>query len=171
MTCAIVDPHARQAAESVAAGLDGRAVAVAESCTAGRVASALAGVERAADFFRGGLTAYQEEVKRRLLGVCAESVLCEQAAREMAVGVARLLGSEVAVATTGVAGGEPVDGVAPGTVFVATLVDGSTRASTFHVDADPDTTCDQAAAQALTQLATHLAACPPAPDGAVREEG
>jgi nicotinamide-nucleotide amidase len=156
MTGTTLDRRMRQAADAVAARLDGRTVAVAESCTAGRIASALAGVERAADFFRGGLTAYQEDVKRRLLDVEADTVLCERAACEMATGVAHLLDVGVAVATTGVAGDEPVDGVPPGTVFVATLVDGSTRTATIHVDADPDATCDEAAVRALSLLADHL---------------
>lgn len=151
-----VAPSLQAAADAVAGRMDGRAVATAESCTAGRMASALAGVELAADFFRGGLTAYQEEVKRRLLDVRAESVLCEQAAGEMAEGVSRLLAADVAVATTGVAGTDPVEGVRPGTVFVATLVDGAVRTATIHVDGAPDEICDRAAARALMLLAEHL---------------
>ena len=156
MSAVTADPTTRSAAEAVAARLDGRDVAAAESCTAGRIAAALAGVELATEFFRGGLTAYQESVKRRLLDVRAETVLCEQAAREIAAGVADLLDADVAVATTGVAGTEPVDGVAPGTPFVATLVDGAVRATTLEVGGDPDQICDRAAAHALALLADHL---------------
>ncbi|RPI07691.1 MAG: CinA family protein, partial [Actinobacteria bacterium] len=109
----------------VASALGGRAVASAESCTAGRICEALATVTGASDWFRGGVVAYQEPVKRALLDVEAASVLSEQAAAEMATGVAELLEADVSVATTGVAGDEPVDGVAPGTVFIATCVGGS----------------------------------------------
>lgn len=144
-------------ARAVARQLDGRAVAVAESCTAGRIAASLAAVERATEFLRGGLTAYQEEVKRTLLGVRADSVLSEEAAAEMAAGIAQLLQAEVAVGTTGVAGDAAIDGVEPGTVFVATRVDGTTRCTTLHLDGDPDEVCDRAAHRALALLAEHLA--------------
>lgn len=144
-------------ASAVARRLDGRAVAVAESCTAGRIAVSLAAVERATEFLRGGVTAYQEEVKRTLLGVRADSVLSEDAAAEMAAGIAELLHAEVSVATTGVAGDAAVDGVEPGTVFVATHVDGTTRSTTLHIEGDPDDVCDRAAHRALTLLAEHLA--------------
>lgn len=158
MTSATDDPHLDDAANAVARRLDGRRVAVAESCTAGRIAVALAGVEHAADFLAGGLTAYQDQVKRGLLGVQAPSVLSEEAVEEMAAGIARLLDAEVTVATSGVAGRESVDGVEPGTVFVATRVDGATRVATIHIeDADPDRICDRAARRALRILADHLA--------------
>lgn len=144
-------------AEAVAAVLGGRRVAVAESCTGGRISVALAAVERASDFYCGGITAYQERTKRELLGVAAPSVLSGEAAAEMARGIAEVLGAEVSVATTGVAGTEPVDGVAPGTVFVATRVDGTERIETLRLDGDPDAICDGAATRALELLASHLA--------------
>ena len=106
-------------AHDVARQLDGRSVACAESLTAGRVASALAMVDGAVDFLRGGVVAYQPAVKASLLGVTADSVLSLAAAEQMARGAARLLEADVAVATTGLAGGEPQDGVDVGTVFIA----------------------------------------------------
>jgi nicotinamide mononucleotide (NMN) deamidase PncC len=71
-------------ARRVAELLDGRSIATAESCTAGRIAEVLACIEEATDWLRGGVVAYQEHVKRALLNVRAESVLSEQAAVEMA---------------------------------------------------------------------------------------
>src|SRR3954464_6252989 len=95
-----------EVARRVAELLAGRTIATAESCTAGRVAEVLACVEQATDFLRGGLVAYQDEVKRGLLGVTARSVLTAEAAEQMASGVARLLDADVTVSTTGVAGDE-----------------------------------------------------------------
>jgi nicotinamide mononucleotide (NMN) deamidase PncC len=91
------DVNGVNAAAGVAAGLEGRLLACAESCTAGRVSGALAGVGGASEWLRGSLVAYQAEMKRSLLGVTAPSVLSERAAAEMATGAIRLFGAEVAV--------------------------------------------------------------------------
>ena len=56
-------------ARQVVSLLGDRTIATAESCTAGRVAEVLACVEKASEFLRGGLVAYQEAIKRELLGV------------------------------------------------------------------------------------------------------
>src|SRR5690606_8878596 len=89
-----------EAARVVAEQLNGRTVATAESCTAGRLGSSLAAVENAVDFYRGTLVAYQEEIKRSLLAVRADSVFSQEAAEQMALGVCELLGADAAVATT-----------------------------------------------------------------------
>lgn len=155
-------------AEQVSALLAGRTVATAESCTAGRVAAALAAAEGAADFFRGGLVAYQVPVKQELLGVSTSKVLNLRTAEEMAVGATRLLGASVAVATTGVAGGEPIDGVPAGTVFIGTAVDGQTSSARHWFAGEPDEVCAAAAQQALRDLAAALRAATDASD--VRDE-
>lgn len=154
---ASVDPDA-ELAETVAALLAGRTVATAESCTAGRVAAALASAEGAADFFRGALVAYQVPVKQQLLGVSSTKVLNLRTAEEMAAGAARLLSAPVAVATTGVAGGEPVDGVPAGTVFIGTTVDGSTSSARHWFAGEPEEVCAAAARQALRDLVGALRA-------------
>ncbi|MEZ5261899.1 MAG: CinA family protein [Acidimicrobiales bacterium] len=113
----------------------------------------------ASRWYRGGVVPYQEDLKRRLLGVAASSVYCEQAVAEMAVGAARLLDAHVAIATSGVAG-EPVDGTAPGTVYIATVVDdvagGRPWARTYRFDGEADEVCDAAVAAALRQVHEHL---------------
>lgn len=109
-----------QVADAVLSLAEGKTVAVAESCTSGRVATALACIDNAVDTFGGGIVAYQEAIKRSILGVTTESVFSEQAAEEMARGARALFRSQVTVATTGVAGDEAVDGVGPGTMFIAT---------------------------------------------------
>ena len=111
--------RASELAHAVARSLDGRTVATAESCTAGRVMAAFATVAHAAEFFRGGLVAYQESVKRDVLGVEAVSVYSPRAVEQMARGVAALVGADAAVATSGVVGDAPVDGTDPGTTTSA----------------------------------------------------
>lgn len=138
--------------------LRGRTVATAESCTAGRVAEVLASVERASEFLRGGLVAYQERIKRELLQVTAASVLSTDAAEQMAAGAASLLGADVAVSTTGVAGDEDEDGSPPGTVYIGISVDGAVSSRTHHFDGSPEEVCEQARRQALVDLEGVLAA-------------
>jgi len=142
----------RDLACRVASLLDGRSIATAESCTAGRVAAALASVDHAVDSLRGGLVAYQEHVKRELLGVTASSVLSLECAVQMALGATHLFGADVAVATTGVAGGDVEDGVQPGTVFIATAVGDSVNARCYRFDGSPEDVCDGARRQALLDL-------------------
>jgi nicotinamide-nucleotide amidase len=139
-------------ANRVAQLLGDRTIATAESCTAGRIAEVMACVEGAAQFLRGGLVAYQEEVKRNLLGVTADSVLTSEAAGQMAAGVTRLLGADVTVSTTGVAGGEMEDGTPPGTVYIATSVDGRVVSNVYRFDGSPEEVCEQARRQALLDL-------------------
>jgi PncC family amidohydrolase len=138
--------------------LAGRQIALAESCTAGRIAATLATVDGASRFFAGGVVAYEERVKREVLGVMSPSVLCGEAAVEMARGVAQLLGADATLATTGVAGPEPIEGVRPGTVFVATMVGDECRSAELHFGGTPEEVCAEAAEHALMMLIRHLEA-------------
>ncbi len=92
---------------------------VAESLTGGMVASYLVNVPGASAWFTGGVVAYDARVKRDLLGVPDGPVVSEDAALAMAAGACRLLGSEVGLGLTGVAGPDAGEGNPPGTVYVA----------------------------------------------------
>ncbi len=96
--------------------------------------------------------AYQEAIKRELLGVTAPSVLTTVAAEQMATGVARLLAADITVSTTGVAGDEEEDGTPPGTVYIATSVGGDVSSRSHRFDGSPEEVCDQACRQALVDL-------------------
>ncbi|WP_457255710.1 CinA family protein [Pedococcus sp. P5_B7] len=107
----------------------GRTVATAESLTGGLVCAALTDVPGASAVVRGAVVAYATELKAQVLGVDADllatgGAVQAEVARQMATGVCRVLGAEVGVATTGVAGPEPQDGRAVGTVFVAVAMEG-----------------------------------------------
>ncbi|MDG9713915.1 CinA family protein [Streptomyces sp. DH10] len=109
----------------------GRTLAVAESLTGGLVAAEITSVPGASKVFRGSVTAYATELKHELLSVdttllAARGAVDPQVAAQMAAGVRKALGTDWGIATTGVAGPEPQDGQAVGTVFVA--VDGPLRA-------------------------------------------
>jgi nicotinamide mononucleotide (NMN) deamidase PncC len=68
-------------AHGVGDHLDGRTVAVAESCTGGLVACALAAAPGSGTWFRGALVAYQRDVKFELLGVTPGPVVSTRAGR------------------------------------------------------------------------------------------
>jgi nicotinamide-nucleotide amidase len=89
-------------------------------------------------------------------------VLTPEAAAQLAEGAARLLRADVTVATTGVAGDQEHEGTPPGTVSIATHVDGTVRATVHHFDGSPPEVCDQARHQALLDLVEALGDSPPA---------
>ena len=100
-------------------------LALAESCTGGLIGKMITDVAGSTDYFAGGVVAYLNEVKMRVLGV-PESILkehgavSEQCVRAMAEGVRKSLGVDVGVAVTGIAG--PAGGTAEkpvGTVHIA----------------------------------------------------
>lgn len=84
-------------------------LAVAESCTGGLLGDNITDVPGSSDYFLGGVLAYSNQVKQGLLGVRSETLasygaVSSQCAAEMAQGVRRLLGSDVALSVTGIAG-------------------------------------------------------------------
>ena len=117
-----------EAAEQVLSALvrRGWTIAVAESLTGGLLTSTLVDVPGASAAVRGGVVAYSTEVKRDVLAVDAELLTAVGAvdsavAQQMADGVRRMLGADVGVSTTGVAGPEPQDGQPVGTVWIAVV--------------------------------------------------
>lgn len=100
----------------------GATVAFAESCTAGYAGQLLTSEPGSSSYFVGGVMAYSNDVKTKVLGVPAEllgehGAVSEPCARAMAEGVRNLTGATVGVAITGVAGskmdGRPASTVAP----------------------------------------------------------
>jgi len=97
----------------------GLTLGLAESMTGGLIASRLVSVPGASTWFRGAVVSYASEVKFSLLGVAPGPVVAATAAEQMAEGARRVLGADVALAITGVAGPDEQDGQPVGTVFVA----------------------------------------------------
>ena len=130
----------------------GLRIAVAESLTSGRLSSLLGAGEDAADWYRGAVVAYDEEVKFRVLGVTPGPVVTEACAREMAEGVRRLLHADVAVGITGVGGPGPQEGCPAGTVHVAVADGNGVRSREAHLPGDPPEVIAAAASLALDEL-------------------
>jgi competence/damage-inducible protein CinA-like protein len=84
-------------------------IAVAESCTGGLLGARLTSISGSSDVVAGGVIAYSNAVKERLLGVSPDTLtrfgaVSEPVAREMAAGVRSALKSNIGMAITGVAG-------------------------------------------------------------------
>ena len=109
-------------------------LAVAESVTGGLVSGRLTAIAGASDVFRGSVVSYASEIKFDLLNVTRGPVVSESAAKEMAVGVRKTLGSDIGLALTGVAGPTEQDGVKVGTLCVGiALQNGDVRSTTFNL--------------------------------------
>ena len=114
----------------------GLTLGVAESLTGGLMGARICDVPGASDVFRGSIVSYASDVKFSVLGVPEGPVVTAGAAMAMATGARRVLGSDVAVAVTGVAGPDPQEGIAPGTVYVGLDLgdlDGPKGAEAFEV--------------------------------------
>jgi nicotinamide-nucleotide amidase len=102
----------------------GQTIATAESLTGGLLGAAITAIPGASAVYRGGIVAYATELKAVLLGVPG-SLLARHGpvypgvAAAMAAGARDRLGATWGLATTGVAGPDPVDGLPPGTVHIA----------------------------------------------------
>ncbi len=100
----------------------GLTLATAESLTAGLVSSTLAEIPGASAVLRGGAVTYATDTKHSVLGVDAailDHVVSEQVVRQMAMSVCALFSADLGLATTGVAGPEPLDDQPAGTVWIA----------------------------------------------------
>jgi nicotinamide-nucleotide amidase len=115
-------------------------VATGESVTAGLVAATLADVPGCSVVLRGGVVAYQADVKESLLDVPRAAIdggLVSQAVAEgMASGAARRLGADIGIGTTGVAGPDPHDGEPVGSVWIAVATAAGARARHLSIDGD-----------------------------------
>ncbi|MET0919735.1 MAG: competence/damage-inducible protein A [Acidimicrobiia bacterium] len=102
----------------------GWSLGVAESLTGGFIGGRIANVEGASATFRGSIAAYASDVKRDLLDVSSELVVSEDAARQMAEAAQRVLGADVGISATGVAGPAEQDDQPVGTVFYGIAIPG-----------------------------------------------
>ena len=111
----------------------GLSVGFAESCTGGLIAHRVTNVPGSSTYFRGGVTAYANAIKEDVLAVPAallarHGAVSEEVAGAMAEGARRVLGVDIAVATTGIAGpeggtpGKPVGTVCLGLAAASTTV-------------------------------------------------
>lgn len=132
-------------------------VATAESLTGGMVAATLIQIPGASGMFQGGVIAYQNVLKERLLGVSSEllesrGAVDAEVACAMALGACAVASSRVGISTTGVAGPEPHQGKEVGHVYIGVALDGEAQSYEYHFGGDREMIRLQATQEAISLL-------------------
>ncbi len=140
-------------------------VATAESCTGGNIAATIVSIPGSSDSMLGGIVAYSNEVKQRLLGVDTETLSTNGAVsipvvEQMAVGAQTATGADVTLATSGIAGpGGAVEGKPVGTVCIACACHGVVRSNTFHFPGNRARVIDRSTMTALIMAVQLIREC------------
>jgi nicotinamide-nucleotide amidase len=133
-------------------------VATAESCTGGTVASTIVSTPGASCYFKGGIVAYNDDVKKTTLKVNPYHIFTEGAVskfvvEQMAEGVKEQMKSDFAVATSGIAGPDGGTDLKPvGTTWIAVASPNGTVSKLFNFGTDRERTIIRATAAALNLL-------------------
>ena len=139
---AVFSTDGRSIDEQVAALLEGRRLAVGESCTGGLLAARLTDRPGASAFFAGGVVAYSNEAKTELLGVPAQLIeqhgaVSDEVAEALADGALARFHADTAIGLTGVAGpegGTPDKPVGRVSFCVTAVFDGDKERVTRSLD-------------------------------------
>ena len=131
----------------------GLTLATAESLTAGMIAAAIADVPGASKVLLGGVVSYAFSVKRDVLGVKGigeDQLVSANCARQMAEGVRRLTGADIAVSATGLAGPDGGTAQTPvGTVFIGCVAGETAETREYHFTGDRQAVRRETVRQAL----------------------
>lgn len=139
-------------------------VSTAESCTGGRIASALTEFAGSSAFFLGGAVAYANSAKTTFLGVDTASIEAHGAVSQpvieaMAIGAKERFGSTFAVATSGVAGPDGGSEAKPvGTVWIAVAGPNGVKSTLHSFGGDRERNIVRAVQAALTMLRNEILA-------------
>jgi nicotinamide-nucleotide amidase len=153
-----VDDDTMEAAVGALLEDAGLSLGLAESMTGGLVASRLVNVEGSSGWFRGSVVAYDSDVKFDVLDVRRGPVVSKEAAAQMAEGAAKVLGADVGLSVTGVAGPAEQEGRPVGTVFFGLHLDGATEVVHRRLPGDRDRVRQLAAISMLDLLRLRLLA-------------
>ena len=136
----------------------GLTLGLAESLTGGLIGERITSHAGVSDVFKGSIVSYADQVKVDVLGIGVADPIGHVGAKAMAEGAARVLGADCAVAVTGVAGPAPAGGYKPGTVFMATYLDGVTETTMAEWPFDRKRTREFTTITALNLLRKRLIA-------------
>ncbi len=132
-------------------------VATAESMTGGALGDLLSAAPGASDTYLGGVVSYATAVKQKVLGVSDQTVrehgvVSSACAAEMAAGARRLLGADVAVSTTGVAGPATQEGKPVGTVFIGVAAPEGVTTTSLDLSGDRASIREQTVREAISAV-------------------
>jgi nicotinamide-nucleotide amidase len=136
----------------------GKTISTAESCTGGKIAEVLTSVSGASNYFRGSVVSYATDTKVSVLGVSQDvinqySVVSSQVAKEMALGIQKLMKTDYAIATTGNAGPSKGDADATvGTVFIALATPSDVIVEEFNFGQPREKVIDRAVNKAFEMV-------------------
>ena len=136
----------------------GATIATAESCTGGKLAALLNKHAGSSAFYWGSVISYDNSVKEHLLGVPKEmietyGVVSEEVVRVMAESVRKQIGTDYAIATSGIAGPTGGSKEKPvGTVWMAWTTPEGTIAECFHLGKLREQITDRACTKALVGM-------------------
>lgn len=137
-------------------------VATAESCTGGMIAAKLISYPGISSVFMEGVITYSNEAKMKRLGVSEETLerfgaVSEETAKEMAVGIAKNAGVDVALVSTGIAGpGGGTEDKPVGLVYLGIYIKGKTIIKKCNFQGDRDKVRERATMNVLDYLRREL---------------
>jgi len=140
----------------------GLKIAVAESCTGGLIGHRITNVAGSSDYFTGGIIAYANAAKVNLLGVSWDTLngsgaVSRETVLEMAAGVRRSLGADIAISASGIAGpGGGLPDKPVGTVWIGLAAPDGSWAHVFGFTGDREQNKAAAAEAALKLLLDYL---------------
>ncbi len=126
-----------------------KTIATAESCTGGNIAHKLTLWPGSSDFFKGGVVSYANEVKINILGVNVNDIethgaVSQEVVEQMAQGAARVIGSNYAISSSGVAGPGESEGKPEGTIWIAVSDGERTTSKCLHLKGDRTANIEEA---------------------------
>lgn len=141
-----------------------KTVAVAESCTGGRISELVTSVPGSSEYYKGGVVAYNNSIKRNILSVREDNLkkhgaVSEMVVSDMALNIMELFDTDYSVSTSGIAGpGGGTDEKPVGTVWiaVATPTRLTTRLFNFGKNTGRKQIVERAANAALDMLRTEI---------------
>jgi PncC family amidohydrolase len=137
-------------------------IATAESCSVGLLASKITSISGASSFFKGGIIAYQNNIKINILGVSQSIIkekteVCSEVVEQMAEGVRNKLLADFSIATSGYAGPTGGTQLNPiGTVFIAISSKEKTISKRFVFAGDRESIVSQAIIKGVSFLLKEL---------------
>lgn len=136
-------------------------ISTAESLTAGLVSSAISEVSGASAVFKGGVSTYLNETKVSLLGVSEQAIanfgaVSAEVAQQMAQRVRTKLQTDCAIATTGIAGPDSLEGKAVGLVYLGFCDDNRLVVKELNLSGDRAQIRQQSAELAIDFALTNL---------------